>query len=105
MSDQETREKIIHWLNEKWRGSKFCPICGSSNWAVGEILGEIREFKGGALVLPGQLFPLVVVTCQTCGNTVLLNAIVAGIVKAPPPQAPVAQTPGPSSEPSQEVKQ
>jgi len=72
---------------------------------LGEPLGEIREFKGGAFVLPGQLYPLIVLVCQTCGNTILLNAMVAGIVKAPPPQPPLADAPSPSTEPSQEVKQ
>jgi len=68
-------------------------------------LGGWASPSGGAFVLPGQLYPLIVLVCQTCGNTILLNAMVAGIVKAPPPQPPLADAPSPSTEPSQEVKQ
>lgn len=42
---------------------------------------ELREFHGGSMVIGGSaLIPIVPVTCDNCGNTVLINGIMAGVV-------------------------
>ena len=42
------------------------------------------EFNQGNLVLGGQLVPVVPVVCNNCGNTVLVNAILAGLIPPGP---------------------
>ena len=49
--------------------------------------------RGGGLVVGGPVYPLVVVTCATCGYTVFVNAIKVGIVQAEPAAAQTPQPP------------
>ena len=73
-------EKIIKHLQEKWSG-RPCPMCGNAGWSVQDSVFELREFHGGTMVIGGSaLIPVVPVACNNCGNTVLINAIVAGVV-------------------------
>ena len=74
--------KTIRYLNEKWQG-RGCPLCGGKAWDLTDKAFELREFNDGDIVLGGPnnaIIPLVPVTCQKCGNTVLINAIQAGLV-------------------------
>ena len=75
------KDTAIAWLNKHWHGNRLCPVCGHNSWTVSDELVEIRPFKGGAMVLGGALFPLMVVTCTTCGHTLLFNAVVVGLVQ------------------------
>lgn len=78
--DDKQREKLLKHLQEKWKPPATCPVCKSNTWDVSKEIYELREFQGGGLVLGGSpIVPLVPVTCTTCGNTVLLNALVAGV--------------------------
>jgi hypothetical protein len=43
----------------------------------------MTEFTQAGLVLGGPVVPLAPVTCNNCGNTVLLNALMAGVVTTP----------------------
>lgn len=73
-------QKFLQFLKVKWAG-RPCPMCGSGPWNVQDEAFELRAFQGGNLVLgAGPLVPVVVVTCQNCGNTMLVNAIVSGVV-------------------------
>jgi predicted nucleic-acid-binding Zn-ribbon protein len=79
MSDVKS-EKFIDYLKTKWRGQK-CPMCGTGNWNVSDKVFELREFHDGNVVIGnGPIVPIVPVTCDNCGNTVLVNAIVSGAV-------------------------
>ena len=75
------KEKLESWLNQKWVGPKICPICGKNNWAIGDRLMEMREFRWGAIMYQGQSFPVATVVCTECGNTILINAMVADLLK------------------------
>jgi hypothetical protein len=74
-------EQIIKHLTEKWKG-RSCPMCGIGNWNVQEKVFELREYNGGNMVLGENLpiVPVIPVTCDNCGNSVMVNAIVAGAV-------------------------
>ena len=76
------RDKLIRFLQEKWQG-RTCPMCQHGNWNVSEQVFEMREFNDGNLRLGGNssILPLIPVTCSKCGNTIFVNAIVAGLVK------------------------
>jgi len=75
------RNKFIKFLKEKWQG-RSCPMCQVGTWSVQDTIFELREFHGGGLKIGKQLImPVVPVTCDNCGNTVLINAITAGFVE------------------------
>lgn len=74
------QERMVQWLNEKWVQAKTCPICTSNQWSVSEEPLELRPFKRGGLVIGGPVYPLYSLTCRVCGNTLLFNAVVAGVV-------------------------
>jgi predicted nucleic-acid-binding Zn-ribbon protein len=75
--------KLLKHLNDKW-GNIACPMCGSSGWNVSDTIYELREFHGGNLVLGnGPIVPIVPVSCNNCGNTVLVNALLSGAIDKP----------------------
>ena len=79
MTDEQ-RQKAADWVNQHW-AKKDCPFHGPTNWQLEPVMGEVRTFSGGTLVLgPGTLFPLIVLTCSVCGYSVFVNAVVAGLV-------------------------
>lgn len=71
---------MMERLNQLWR-AKICPVCLTDTWNVEQQIAELRflsmmpTFNAG-----GAVVPLVVVTCQTCGNTLLFNAVKLGWV-------------------------
>jgi len=81
MSTYDTKKFLQH-LNAKWAG-RPCAQCGASAWQVQDSTFELRGFSGGNLVISGPIIPLIPVTCSSCGNTVLINAILAGVVERP----------------------
>ncbi len=89
MDEKLDIKRFKEWLNQKWKGAKRCPICGSNSWGIGETPVEVREFHGGGLVATGLVYPLVAVTCGVCGYTLLFNAIVADLVKIEPEKTPI----------------
>lgn len=77
---KEDIQKAIAWIDEHWTGQKTCPICQNTRWGVADTVGEVQmtTLKGD---LTGRVCPLVIVTCQTCGYTLLLNAVVVGLIE------------------------
>lgn len=75
--------KVIEWLNSKWQGAKTCPICRENKWIVSDKTVELHFFNPGGLVIGGPVIPLVVVTCNNCGHTLLFNALKVGAIQAP----------------------
>ena len=73
-------KKIIAHLNAKWVG-RACPLCGVANWNVQNSTFQLMEFHAGSVVIGGPVIPVVPVTCTNCGNTVLVNALIAGVVQ------------------------
>jgi hypothetical protein len=66
---QEQRERAAKWIAERWT-NRQCPMCGTSQWSVGDI-SELREFAQGAIIIGGgALYPVFPITCANCGNTV-----------------------------------
>ena len=86
MLSPEKHQKLVEHINAKWK-SQACWLCGTNSWDVAAYVGLQLSDHGG-LVIGGQFLPVVAVTCKNCGNTVLVNAIIAGIS----PELP--QTPG-----------
>lgn len=74
-------EKVVQHLNSKW-GNRPCSMCGSNSWNVSDKIYELREFHGGNLVLGSEpIFPVIPVSCNNCGNSVMVNALLAGAIE------------------------
>lgn len=81
MGQKIESEKLLNHLREKWQG-RPCPMCGVGNWNVSDSIFELREFNQGNLVMGGgPIFPVIPVTCDNCGNSVFINAIVSKLVE------------------------
>jgi hypothetical protein len=79
--DKKTSKELINFLNAKWQG-RPCPMCNERKWSVQDKFFELREFRGGSLVLGGTpIIPIIPVTCENCGHIILINAIKTGFVK------------------------
>jgi hypothetical protein len=79
--DDTTRSKIADHLKKTWR-SAGCLLCGCTTW---ELHGHLTLLLGdapGATVTPEGL-PSVAVVCQRCGNTILINLVVANALPLP----------------------
>lgn len=59
-----------------------CPACQQrGTLSVMPTLMELREFHGGDFVVGGSpIVPLAVLTCNNCGNTILINALAVGLL-------------------------
>lgn len=84
-----------------------CHVCGTGNWQFDDVLFELRQLMAPNPNQPQQTIvkPLVAVTCNTCGNVTMLNAMQTGVIQVAPPDAgqqqqaqPQAMTPQATSE-------
>ena len=70
---------ILDKIKHLWKKSKFpCMICDGDDWLVAEDIMEIRLTKLHSY--DGWSIPSVIITCNTCGNTIILNAKKAGLI-------------------------
>jgi hypothetical protein len=77
--DQATIQKIVEHLKRKWT-VQTCPMCKQNNWEIhGQVTLSLTAATGRATGA-GQALPCAVVICQVCGNSVIVNLVVAGIV-------------------------
>lgn len=84
MAKFDNAKAIVH-LQNKWGGSRPCPMCGKGPWKVHDSTFQLTEYNEGSMVIGGPVMPFVAVICANCGNTVLVNAIIAEVVKPETP--------------------
>ena len=77
---QEDLQKAIAWIDEHWKGQKTCPICANTRWGIADTVGEVPTVDLNKEPTE-RAYPLVILTCQTCGYTVLFNATVVGLME------------------------
>ena len=77
--------KAIAHFSAKWAG-RSCPMCGIGGWNVQDSTYQLLEFNQGSLVVGGPVIPVIPVVCNNCGNTLLVNAIIAGVIEPQPIQ-------------------
>ena len=80
-SNMEKVDQIRAWLDEHWKGRKTCPICSNAQWMTDDIIGKVEQFHPEGKLVADSAYPLVVITCVTCGYSLLFNAAVIGLVK------------------------
>ena len=77
-------QKFLDHLKDKWKENP-CPMCGHKNWSISGKIFEMREFSGGDFFLGGgPIIPIAPVTCENCGNTVMINALKPNLMKEIP---------------------
>lgn len=67
----------IEWLGQRW-STRQCPYCEAKNWSV--LMPISFRVQSPKTDLEANLVPHFLVTCTNCGNTVLINAVLAGIL-------------------------
>ena len=77
---KEVQQRIIEALAKKVGEREMrCSLCGDKNWLLTPEFHSISLSKSPKkTVLGGQGLPVVPLTCNTCGNTHMLNLIVLG---------------------------
>ena len=78
---EEQHKKLVEFVRNRWKTPVGCPVCRENNWSVSREVYELREFHGGGMVVGGNsaIAPICPVTCGNCGNTLLINALVAHV--------------------------
>lgn len=85
----EQRTKFLEHINSKTNLVGKCPICGTRQWSIlAHFLNGIVFHPGGSFVIGGPSYPHVGMICGNCGNTQLVNAVVAGILPGAPADTP-----------------
>jgi len=74
-------QRLVLWVNAKWR-NKECRLCGKNAWAAPQLVSLQVQPVLGSYVIGGTQLPTAAVVCTNCGNTELINLIVATIAKA-----------------------
>jgi hypothetical protein len=69
-------EAAVGWVEQKWGPNRECPYCGSAEWTVSRPFNLLLESRE-------TLSPHFSVVCTNCGNTVLINALLAGLFPDP----------------------
>lgn len=83
----EDRKKIVDYLKDKWKG-KSCPLCQSGHWMVQDSCFQLMTYNPDAFLVGGPVLPLIPVTCSNCSNTILINALLSGMINPKPKVSP-----------------
>ena len=79
---QVDRAKAEDWLRSKWPHYPVCLMCGELRQEMSDTLMQLSPYNTpGAMSDPlgtSQPVPLLAVTCQNCGHTLLIDAKLAG---------------------------
>lgn len=60
-----------------------CSLCGNNNWTISDQVFQAIEFDFDGIRIGGASYPMVPLTCTTCGNTYFINALVADLIEKP----------------------
>jgi len=83
LAEHEIHEIVARLTKEYGKTMSPCSICGTEEWSIGPNLVQLTPYLGGRMAIGGQLYPCLTLTCKKCGNTLLLNALMAGALKQP----------------------
>ena len=85
----EQYSRAQSWLDAHWKTSE-CPFHGPTTWALGDVMAAALAYVpvGGQSI--NKVYPLVVLTCNTCGYTVFVNAIRIGLTQPETPLQPAS---------------
>ena len=68
---------ILKTFSEKTGGRNLvCGLCGGTRWgADGVISLPVQDSITSGMVIGGKALPLTSLTCEVCGNTLLVNLV------------------------------
>ena len=73
------KQIIIKFLQEKWK-LKGCPVCGQQQtYDLAEQVYQLTEYPAVGRMGGSVVAPVIPVTCRNCGNTLLVNALIAKV--------------------------
>jgi hypothetical protein len=76
------KQLVSDWIGKKAGPDLNCPVCGDSNWIIGDHLVQpITIGDKLTLMLGGIGYPQVMLISQNCGHTLFINAVIIGLVK------------------------
>jgi hypothetical protein len=61
-----------------------CPSCGNRNWSLphGFVMFPIHQSATADMVIGGQNYPTIPITCNVCGNMLFFNVFMLGLADA-----------------------
>ena len=68
-------EKLEEHLKKTHRAGQACPWCGKNQWNIVEQVSTVDVIGQS-----GEIFPFTFVMCTFCGNTLMFNAKMIGLV-------------------------
>ena len=74
-------KEIAKQIRKNWLHEASCPLCGQHDWSIQHDVYELRKYQPDGEVSDGHIVPIIPVVCKKCGNTVLINGCVAGVVE------------------------
>jgi len=77
----ETAKAVAKFLETRWKTSG-CNLCGHEKWTDGGAVTLVTAER--ASTVWDSILPCYALVCSNCGNTVLINSIIAGIQKPSP---------------------
>ncbi len=80
---KDQQKKITEKLSKYDKST--CPICGNDgSWKFSDVIFEICEYQRDSSLIGGErVLPVIPLTCDRCGHTQFLNALILGIVEQP----------------------
>lgn len=75
--DEALGKVILEAFKERTGGRQLvCNLCGGTRWGVDGVSSlSLQDRISNAVVIGGKALPLVSLTCEVCGYTLLLNVI------------------------------
>jgi hypothetical protein len=63
-----------------------CQVCHHDDWSVSQLIFELPEymrqrFSQGITSVNSEVFPVIPITCSTCGYVFFMSAVAVGILK------------------------
>lgn len=75
--------RLLKFTRARWK-SPSCQLCAANEWAVDGIVAITVEHRPNSfeavMGAAKQTLPCAAFTCRNCGNTVLVNLIIAGLM-------------------------
>ena len=80
--EKEKMDAFLSRLNNE-SIKRICPVCGGTQFSISDTIFELRELSNGNLVIGENqsLYPVVPLSCDSCGSTFFLNAIKSGLME------------------------
>lgn len=76
---KDEKERIKAWVEAKSKTAE-CPVCGNTNWIIGDHIVQPVTNGSGRVLLGGAAYPQVMLVSTECGYTRYFNAILMGLV-------------------------